>query len=477
MHSSKLVSILKQFNEQEWKAFRRFVDSPYFNRRPKLVNLLDLVKKTAPQWSKKKLAKTYIYSKLFPNEPYVEKRLVGMRNALIKLIEQYWLISNKMNTPQVCFNLAVAYHQKGLYNYSEAYFERSLSSIASERLDVSAYHRHLVDFHLSKHNLIEAERKRNQEPNLQNFHDQFDAYYLCIKLKYYYKVLNYQNLRSHTYDISMIEEVLTESAKVKYQMYPSIQIYYHAVYSLLSLDNENNFFALSDLLKQHTQTFSIEELQDIFIIARNFCIKNFNRGKRNYIREALDLYKIEISEGIIFEDDKISDFSCRNIIKSALLQSEVTWASAFLERYKEKISEAAYQLSLANVHFSNRHYLLVLEVLLNTNFKDVLLELAARGLILKTYFQLCRTTDNFEFEDKLDAYIESFKTFLKRKKEALTKGYLLYLNLIKFIQAINKLYWQPKLDKSKLANIHQKILETPKTAEWEWLKEISNNET
>jgi len=55
----------------------------------------------------------------------------------------------------------------------------------------------------------------------------------------------------------------------------------------------------------------------------------------------------------------------------------------------------------------------------------------------------------------------------------LTKGYLLYINLIKFTQAINKLYWKRKLNKAKLAAIHQQILSTPETAEWEWLKEIS----
>ena len=160
-------------------------------------------------------------------------------------------------------------------------------------------------------------------------------------------------------------------------------------------------------------------------------------------------------------------------MKLALLQNEIKWANLFLKDYKDKISEDVYHLSLANLHFNNRKYSLVLEILLNTTFKDVLLELAARGLMLKTYFQLCRTTNNFAYEDKLEAYIESFNTFLKRKKEILTKGYLLYLNLIKFTQNINKLYWKPTLDKTKLAEIHQQILTTPETAEWEWLKQIS----
>jgi len=175
MESSKLVSILKQFNEKEWKAFRRLVDSPYFNRRRKLLELLDLIKKARPKWAIKKLAKTYIYSKLFPNEKYVEKRLVEMRNALVKLIEQYLLISKNVDATEIHINLATAYHQKGLYNYSTAHFEKSLQSLDVEKLGVDTHHRHLVNHHLTRHYLIEKEGKRNQEPNLQALHNQFDA--------------------------------------------------------------------------------------------------------------------------------------------------------------------------------------------------------------------------------------------------------------------------------------------------------------
>jgi len=310
---------------------------------------------------------------------------------------------------------------------------------------------------------------------LQVLHNQFDAYYLCVKLKYYCKVLNFQHFRSHNYNIALINEILQEAVKEKYHNYPAIQIYYHGVHTLLDIDNEKHFYALKKLIKLHTHTFSKVEMENIFIMARNFCAENYNRGKRKYTKEIFELYQIEIEENIIFEDDKIPDSSCRNIIKSALMLNETQWAISFLEAHKAKITNEIYTLSLANVYFTQQKYEDTLKLLLHINFKEVLIELAARSLILKTYFQLCRTTNNFEYEDNLEAYIESFNTFLKRKKEVLTKGYLLYLNFIKFTQAINKLYWKPKLDQTKLAKIHQQILKTPVTAEWEWLKQISKS--
>ena len=477
MESSKLVCLLKTFDEQEWKAFHSFLKSEYHNRRLKLVAFYELLFKISKTWSSKKLLNANIYAKLYPNEAYIERRLVEMRNALVKLIEQFWELNHLDSSSKGYIKLALAYHNKALFNYRDIYFEKARKNLPLERLDATDYHKHLLDYHLIQHNIIEAEEKRNQEPNLEALHDNLDVFYLCSKLKYYCKVLNYQNFRSHQYNIAMMNVVLEEAAHQKYNVYPSIQIYFHGVHTLLSIDNDDHFFELKKLLIEHTESFSIEELQNIFTLARNFCIKNLRRGKRDYLKETFELYKIEIEKKLIIQEGYIPDAICRNIIKSALLLNETKWAESFLNDYQSKISYEIFTLSSANVHFHQKKYDEVLALLIGVDFKEVLLTLAARALILKTYFQLSRTTNNFEYEDKLEAYIESFNAFLKRKKEVLTKGYLLYLNLIKFTQAINKLYWKPKLDKVRLTEIHQQILATPETAEWDWLKQISKIET
>jgi len=475
MESSKLVALLKQFKDNEWNAFNRFVQSPYCNGRLKVIQLFQLLKKEAPTWRKKKIEKRYIYSKLFPNEAYKNQRLVELRNALVKLIEQFWIINTKKEKAENYRQLAIAYHQHDLLNYRDINLEKSLQELEQNQMDVESYHNNMFDYHLKLHHLIEAEDKRNQEPNLQALHDHLDAFYLCIKLKYYCKVLNYQNFRSHQYDIAMMNMVLEEADKDRYKVYPSIQIYLQGVYTLLSIDNETQFYTLKSLLVEHTDRFSIDEFQNILTMARNFCIKNLNRGKRAYVKEAFELYKIEIEKELIIQDGKIPNAICQNIMKLALLLNETVWATNFLNDYQSKISKEIFIWSLANIRFRQEKYDEVLVLLDGVDFKEVLLTLGARAIILKTYFQLCRTTNSFEYEDKLEAYIDSFNAFLKRKKEGVTRAYLRYLNFVKFTSSINKLYWKPKLDKDKLAEINQQILATPETAEWDWLKEISKN--
>jgi len=424
MLSSKLVSLLKQFNEKDWKEFQRFIESSYFNRRSKIKELFLILKKSVPRWDTKKLNSVYINSKLFPKETLNEKRLIDLRNNMVKLIEKYWLISEEVKSTNEYRSLALAYHQKGFQNYRDHYFKKSFDDLQKAKIDAEDFHSNLFNLSLVQHKIVEEQGKRNIEPNLQKLHNNLDAYFLCTKLKYYCKALNYQNFRSHNYDISLIDAVLEEAVKNKYIIYPFIQIYYHGVLTLLNINNEDNFYALKNLVIQNTETFSVEELRNMFALARNFCAKNFNMGKRKFGKEALDLYKIQIKEGLISDDGKILDSSCRNIIKLALLLDETQWAENFLKDYQPKISEEVFTLSLANVHFHQKNYDEVLTTLIGVDFNEVLLALAARGLILKTFFQLCRTTNNFEYEDKLEAYINNFNAFLKRKKEVLTKYYL-----------------------------------------------------
>jgi len=76
MKSSKLICILKTFDEKEWKDFYSFLKSKYHNRRSKLVLFYELIYKISKTWSSKKLLKVNIYTKLYPNEKYIERRLV-----------------------------------------------------------------------------------------------------------------------------------------------------------------------------------------------------------------------------------------------------------------------------------------------------------------------------------------------------------------------------------------------------------------
>jgi hypothetical protein len=62
------------------------------------------------------------------------------------------------------------------------------------------------------------------------------------------------------------------------------------------------------LLTQYGNLFPADELRDLFILALNFCIRQYNAGSSDYLAEQFELYK----EG--FSKDFLSPMAfCRGI--------------------------------------------------------------------------------------------------------------------------------------------------------------------
>ena len=75
MQHSKLIALLKTCNRKELRKLDKFVDSPYFNTNRNVVAFYRYVQQFAPKFESKQLERKAVFSALFPNEAYKEKRL------------------------------------------------------------------------------------------------------------------------------------------------------------------------------------------------------------------------------------------------------------------------------------------------------------------------------------------------------------------------------------------------------------------
>ena len=88
------------------------------------------------------------------------------------------------------------------------------------------------------------------------------------------------------------------------------------------------------------------------------------------------------------------------------------------------------------------------------DFKEGLLRLSAKCLMLKTYYELYQKyNDDFEYEEKLDLFLHSFNTFLNRKKEHFPRHYIYYMNLTGFIKKLFMLHFEIKINKVQLKSL------------------------
>ncbi len=474
MHNSKLIGILKRCSPEELKRFEKFLNSPYHNTNKNYLKAFRQLRKYAPAFEHKQLEKDTFFSFVFGKSlAYNDKKMMNLMSDLVKLIETFWHMEEFKAQP-IDSNLTKArsYFRHNLDYYWELYLDKAEKSIYEDKPEATQLHEHLLLINLDKHHAIEQEEQRNKEPNLQAVHDHLDAYYLVSKLKYYYKLLNFRGFKEFNYDIYLMDTVLEESEREKYQQHFGIQFYYHAVKAILSTDNVENYIQLKQLLKEESHLFAVQEVQDMFIVARNFCAKRINTGDQNYYTEIFDIYKLQIENGLLIANETLSDATVKNVITVALRQNATEWAINFLNRHKRFMEDDVYTFCKSNVRFKQKKYFEVLDLLAETNFKEVLMEMSVKGWELITNFEIFKSnTNDYRQEDLLEEMIRSFDSYLKRNKNELTKRHIYYANLVKYVAELFELVKFQPVDIKKLEKIQQMIQDEKEITQKNWLME------
>lgn len=210
-----------------------------------------------------------------------------------------------------------------------------------------------------------------------------------------------------------------------------------------------------------TDSLPEEELRSLHFLAINFCIQRFNRGEEHYLGEVFGLYQNGLQQGILLINDQLSRFAFANIAGIAIRLGEFAWTEDFIKQFAPKIERQHrrnYQdFILAKLHFARRNLDQAQTLLQNVEYEDVFLNLDAKVLLLKIYFE------NNEME-VLDSFISSFQRFLQRKKGL---GYHRenYLNTLQFTRRLISLNPYDKKEKEALK---MEIEGTKALGEKEW---------
>jgi len=100
------IDILKTFHPTELKKFREFLDSPYFNKRKKLLELFDIITDYYPFFTDENFSRESIYYKLYPGEKYnygkINEGLSALYQLAVNFIRQAAFENNNIY-PDVTF--------------------------------------------------------------------------------------------------------------------------------------------------------------------------------------------------------------------------------------------------------------------------------------------------------------------------------------------------------------------------------------
>ncbi len=89
MYTHPLIELLKSFSKKEVMWFVKFLHSPYFNKRERIIKLFLILKRFYPEFEGKQFTKNNIYKLLYGNVAYNDSTLRNLMSDLLLLAQQY----------------------------------------------------------------------------------------------------------------------------------------------------------------------------------------------------------------------------------------------------------------------------------------------------------------------------------------------------------------------------------------------------
>ncbi|TXB69421.1 hypothetical protein [Phaeodactylibacter luteus] len=464
MEKSKVLQALRALEPEEWGRFRQFLCSPYFNTREALVRLLDALQGYLSEghesaWPEK----GELWGAVFPSLPYEDKQWRYHLSWLNQMLEEFWWLERARGQPAVQLQeqmellsergLEKAYRQK----------ERKLSALLRSEAEsgAQAFYRK-YRWAAAREGHFQRKRLRRFNKDLQSAAGFLDRFYYLEKLKFACAMLDRQAILDADYETGITEAWLQHLESASCFNEPVIRLYLN-IYRALSAEKEEAYFeTLITQLETWSGNLPEEQMREVVLMAINYCARKIRQGREHYVSEALKLYTLGISQGVLMEQGQLSPWTFTNVVKLALRLERYQWIESFIAAYAKHIApsfrENALHFSLAELYYYTNRYRSAQEHLSQVEFSDLNYYLGARTMLAKIYFEEGE-------EEALLSHLAAFTIFLKRNKALSAQLKQTFLNFCDI------LFQLLKRKPGQLSGLDARIKETALLTDRKWLLE------
>lgn len=462
MDNSHLIVVLRTFSKKELRELQKWLESPIHNQRDDALLLLHYLTSNDTLDREKQLKKEKIYAKIFPKEVFDDAKLRQTMHFLLRAVEEYLVFQEFQEN--ITYNkvlLAGVYRKRKL----EKPFHKAIRHAEEVQEDFSYRNEEFLrnEFLIQQErNIFQSGRERTTKMNFQEMSDALDCSYFASKLTQSCAMLAHQAVYKTPYDIGLVDEVMEHVETKNLFHIPAIAVYYYIYRMLTEHENPAYFENLLAQLKIKGHFFPDAELQGIYLHAINYCIRKINSGNESYVRKAFELYQQGLEKKVLIMNKTIDPYLFRNVAAIGLRLKEYDWVDYFIHNYKDYLEaqhqENFFQFNLARLRFEQKDYAAAMTLLAQTDFDDILIQLNAKTMLSKIYYELDET-------DALESLLESMRTYLNRK-EVIGYHRSNYNNIIRYTKKLVRMNPYNKVQKDKL---RQEIATANPLTERDWL--------
>lgn len=462
MEKSRLIQTLRTFSKKEIRECRKWLQSPAHNQREDVQVLFEYLTSNGTLLKEDLLKKECVYTTIFPDEPFEDAKMRQVMFFLMKSVEDFLVYQEWVkDDTRAKITLATVYRKRQLFKYFNRSLQNARHSHEQQPYRNKAFYETEYALQYEEYTYLSGVRRTGQL-NLQEVSDTLDLTFLIEKLRQAGLMYAHQTVVKTEYRFGMLTEVLEYIEQNDLLEEPAIAMYYYSYKALADRENEDHFVNLKRQLFDHSDLFPDYEIRDIFLLGINYCIGRMNSGVVRYRREAFELFKRGFEKRILLQNGLVSRYSFLNVVAIGLMLEEFDWIEAFIHEFEscleEQYRESTLHYTLGRLHFARREYQQSMRQLTQVEFEDVHINLYAKTMLLKMYYEL----DEF---NALDSLLESMRVYLRRK-EGLGYHKKNYQNFINFTKKLINL---TPYDQAQKETLRAKIQQANPLTEREWL--------
>lgn len=434
-----MYKLLKYLSPEELSKFEKFINSPYFNNRPKLIKLYDVLRVS----DENNPGKKEIFSSLYPGEKYNDARIRKLFSDFNKLYDLFlgYIGIEKWDNESIGTNMLEMMQEKGMSDeFSDGYRQLS-KKMSSPYFKEDPYYRSLSRIELLKYYSEYDKLKKPSPAGLERAAFNMDLQFVYLKLNMIRDILlhNMLNNEKYSHKIEFYDKVLNyvkDNLKLIIKEHPNLYIIY---LSVMSAADESNPVYISDLaafIKRNEKKIDKNRLGFYYTYITSYYWNRINKGDISYRPKLMDAYKQMERKGIIKSEKYILHSIFNSIVIAAVWAKDMKWLENFVEKHKEDIEPEyfhdVYNLSLAKIQFYKGKYELCLKHLNNVEYKSPTYYINAKTILLKTLYEM----GNY---DGMKYTMDSLKHYIYRNNALVSQQVHNIKMVIKYFKYLVKL--------------------------------------
>ncbi|MFN8394281.1 MAG: hypothetical protein U0176_06340 [Bacteroidia bacterium] len=434
--SSKLHRLLSTCTGYELRRFKVFLESPYFNLRPEILRIWDLLRPYFPNSEEPLPEAAAVHAAAYPGQAFDAARLRHLLSELTKLVEEFWCMQQLQQRPDIQdAQLLHVLDARHLDQDFDSAMQAAQSRLLGELQRGPEYLRQRLDLALLQHDHEANRSNRGAQPGLNAALEALDEDYFTQKLRLGAAAVNRANVLGGQAEVPMLHEVAQHLAEAPSVVYEGslAEAYRLALRTLSPTPDEAAHRQLLELLQDAEGRFPALQMSELYTYALNFCVRMLNQGEPGYDAELFRLYAICLERGYLSEDGLLPVPHYKNFVTLGLRLSRTDLVAGQIESLAQQLSEEvrihALTFSKAALAFHQGDFKTCLKLLQKIEFVDVYYHLDAKSLLLKAYFEQGET-------EPLISLIESFKIYLRRSRKISDYQRQTYRNQIRIVQML-----------------------------------------